>query len=41
MRMDWIRLAEFRIQFDILQIRQRNLWFRVLIVYLRDFFEIL
>ena len=22
---DWIRLAEFGIQFDILQIRQRNL----------------
>jgi hypothetical protein len=31
MNMDWIRLAEVRIQFDILQIRQRNLGFRVLL----------
>jgi hypothetical protein len=41
MYMDWIRLADFRIRFDILQIRQRNLGFRVLIVYLSDFVAVL
>jgi len=41
MYMDGIRLADFRIQFDIVQIRQRILGFRVLIVYLSDLVAVL
>jgi len=41
MYVDWIRLADVRIQLDILQIRQRILGFRVSIVYLIDFVAVL
>ena len=37
---DWVRLAEFRIQFDILQLQQRILGSVSWYVYLSDFFAV-